>query len=298
MLKTAIATLLSSLVLSGAPKKQVHCLRIPTDHLKPSFSAQHEIYSDIPIYTDYLSRSNSTTVQLPSVVDYRLSDNVVSPVKDQGACGSCWAFSSAESLEGQLGLNGHAENVSVQNFVDCVQLDAGCGGGWMDDALAYAEAHGVERESQYPYNATTQQCKADTSIATIRPSFYINVAKTDHALRTALVVFGPVSIALDATNNFMDYSKNGSKVFNDDTCDPLSPDHALLLVGYNNNDHYWIVKNSWNTDWGYDGYIYMNNTAPNLCGISSYATVPYIAPRSAVEEKTRVSQHLKAVVEL
>lgn len=235
--------------------------------------------------------------RLPKVVDYRLATSVVTPVKDQGQCGSCWAFSSAESIEGQLGLNGHLANVSAQNFVDCVRLDAGCGGGWMDDALAYAEAHGVETESDYPYHAITQTCQADPARATIRPTAYVNVAKTNHALKVALITFGPLSIALDASGEFMEYSNTSAKVFTDDTCDPEMPDHALLLAGYNDAEGYWIVKNSWNTGWGREGYIYMNNTVSNMCGIASYATVPYIAPANAAEEKARVCAHLAAVPE-
>ena len=231
---------------------------------------------------------------LPSIVDYRLAPKVISPVKDQGTCGSCWAFSSAESLEGQLGLNGHRTNVSAQNFVDCVTADAGCGGGWMDDALAYAEKVGVERAKDYPYTGVSQSCQANATEATIKPTAYIGVYPSDDDLRHALVTVGPVSIALDATDNFMNYS-SGDYIFNDDTCDPTMPDHALLLVGYNDIAGYWIVKNSWNTDWGRDGYIYINNTIPNICGISSFATVPYIAPKTTEEEEHRLQSHIDSV---
>jgi len=234
-------------------------------------------------------------IALPSIVDYRLSSKVVSPVKDQGACGSCWAFSAAESIEGQLGLNGHRINVSTQNFVDCVSADAGCGGGWMDDALAYAEKSGVEPDSKYPYQGVGQSCQANKSDATIKPLAYFEVATTDDGLRHALVTVGPVSIALDATDNFMSYNSS-SYIFNDDTCDATMPDHALLLVGYNDVAGYWIVKNSWNTDWGRDGYIYINNTLPNICGISGFATVPYIAPRTTKEVEHRTQAHIDSRV--
>ena len=166
----------------------------------------------------------------------------------------CWAFSAAEALEGQLGLNG-APGVSARQLVDCVKLDFGCNGGWMDDALAYAEKHGVQNDTTYPYNATTQPCAADPSDATVRPTFYVEVPKSDVALREALVLFGPVSIALDATMAFQSYAGG---VLTDDTCDPTTPDHALLLVGYNSVDGYWVIKNSWGPAWGRDGYVYMN----------------------------------------
>lgn len=298
LLKASFVTALSS-----SPEmvgNRANCLTVPKHPLVPTPVSEYPDSSISRMYETIginIHDEHTATNALPAVIDYRLADGVVTPVKDQGGCGSCWAFSSAESIEGQLGLNGHTTNVSAQNFVDCVKLDYGCGGGWMDDALAYAEFHGVESEANYPYNGTTQSCQADASKATIRPTAYVNVAKNDHALKAALLTFGPVSIALDATSAFMDYAPTNAtnEVFTDDTCDPTMPDHALLLVGYNDNIGYWIVKNSWNTGWGLDGYIYINNTVPNQCGISSYATVPYIAPKSMEEERQRVCAHLTAV---
>ena len=200
--------------------------------------------------------------RVPQVVDYRRAAGVVSPVKDQQMCGSCWAFSAAEALEGQLGLNGAPENVSAQQLVDCVKLDFGCNGGWMDDALAYATAP---------------------------------TPKSDVALREALVLFGPVSIALDATMAFQSYAGG---VLTDDTCDPTTPDHALLLVGYNSVDGYWVVKNSWGPAWGRDGYVYMNSTIIDACGISSFAVVPYTRAPTAARRRERLRLHAEAVVAL
>lgn len=270
------------------------CLRVPDD-LCARRAALPQLLDVETIFSKCL-QANNLGDYLPSVVDYRLARGVVSPVKDQGQCGSCWAFSSAESLEGQLGLNGHLTNVSTQNFVDCVSQDYGCSGGWMDDALAYAEKVGVESEKKYPYVAVSQDCQANVSDATIRPTVYVNIPKSDDALRWALLTFGPVSIALDATDNFQSYSSS-DYIFNDDTCDASMPDHALLLTGYNDEEHYWIVKNSWNTDWGRNGYIYINNTLPNVCGISSYAVAPYIAPVNVQEEQHRLMVHVQSIQE-
>lgn len=268
------------------------CLQVPSDlHTRREAMTQ---MNDVETFFLKCLKDNHLDNYLPSVVDYRLADGVVSPVKDQGQCGSCWAFSSAESLEGQVGLNGNLINVSTQNFVDCVSQDYGCGGGWMDDALAYAEKTGVESDKDYPYVAVSQNCEANASRAIIHPLAYVNVPKSDDALRWALLTFGPVSIALDATDNFQSYTSN-DYIFNDDTCNALMPDHALLLTGYNNDENYWIVKNSWNTDWGRDGYIYINSTVPNMCGISSYAVVPYIAPQNEEEERNRLIAHIQSI---
>lgn len=291
-------TTLFSLIatVNAVHDRSISCLTVPTnvEAHRANLNMQR-LENTYTTMTDCLLNSDLTEY-LPSVIDYRHASNVVSPVKDQGQCGSCWAFSSAESLEGQLGLNGHRVNVSTQNFVDCVSLDYGCGGGWMDDALAYAEKTGVETDRDYPYTAVSQGCQANVSQATIRPTDYIDIPASDDALRRALLVVGPVSIALDATDNFQAYNAS-DYIFNDDTCDPTTPDHALLLVGYNDIEKYWIVKNSWNTDWGLDGYIYINNTLPNMCGISSYAVVPYIEPQTVEEEKHRLVAHLQSIQE-
>ena len=288
---------LATLTNAHAPKDFHSCLRVPHDLRAHRESLHMTPLEDARTVMSECLKNSDLDDYLPSVIDYRVADKVVSPVKDQGQCGSCWAFSSAESIEGQLGLNGHRINVSTQNFVDCVSLDYGCGGGWMDDALAYAEKTGVETDHDYPYTATSSQdCQANASQATIRPTVYVDIPPNDDALRRALLVLGPVSIALDATYNFQMYNAS-DYIFNDDTCDPTTPDHALLLVGYNDIQKYWIVKNSWNTDWGRDGYIYINNTKPNMCGISSYAVAPYIEPKTVNEEQHRLFAHMHSIQE-
>lgn len=294
-LKTSLASLVA-LATARAPEDFHSCLHVPSDLQAHRANLNWMIWDEVSTPMSRCLLNSDMEDYVPDVVDYRVAERVVSPVKDQGQCGSCWAFSSAESIEGQLGLNGHRINVSTQNFVDCVSLDYGCEGGWMDDALAYAEKTGVETDHDYPYKAVAQGCQANTSQATIRPSAYVDIPASDDALRRALLVMGPVSIALDATDNFQSYTAS-DYIFNDDTCDASMPDHALLLVGYNNIEKYWIVKNSWNTDWGLDGYIYINSSTPNMCGISSYAVVPYIEPTSAEEEKDRLIGHMHSIQE-
>lgn len=258
-----VSLVLSSILLAVSRSP---CLRVPTD---PAMSYSGLKYPNVNLRQD----------PYPKIVDFRLSGSAVSPVKDQGACGSCWAFSAAESLESQYRLNGDILNVSAQNFVDCATLDDGCGGGWMDDALAYAEKHGVETDKDYPYSGTTQNCSASQARDRIKPSFYYELPKSDDALRHALVTIGPVSIAIDATDEFEAYGPD-DYILTDDSCDPSIPNHALLLVGYNDVEHYWIIKNSWNTSWGREGYVYLNNTKKDVCGITGYATVPFVKPRT------------------
>ena len=152
----------------------------------------------------------------------------------------------------------------------------------MDDAFAYAEKNGVESELSYPYTGTQQDCVAIVSKEIIRPNGYFEVSKTDSLLRRALVEVGPVSIAIDATEAFEAYGPQ-DYILTDNTCAKSSPDHALLLVGYNDLENYWIIKNSWGPEWGRQGYVYLNSTQANICGISEYATVPFVKPTSAEE---------------
>ena len=131
---------------------------------------------------------------LPSLIDYRVADKVV--VSCEGPqCGSCWAFSSAEPIEG-IATNGHRINVSTQNFVDCVSLDYGCEGGGWTSALAYAEKTGAKPTTTTPTRPPLPKTVRSTSQATIRPTVYVDIPPNDDALRRALLVLGPVSIAL------------------------------------------------------------------------------------------------------
>lgn len=279
MLRFVLAAV-SLVTTSQSNVKRPACLVVPHSRHKESSSGNKQLH--LPVLD-----------VLPDVIDYRLSGGAVTPVKDQGACGSCWAFSAAEALEGQLGMNGHETNVSAQNFVDCVSLDYGCGGGWMNDAFAYAEENGVEKNSAYPYTGVAASCAENTSQPLLYPTAYVKVNKSNHGLRTALVTFGPLSIALDATTNFMQY--DGKGVLTDDTCDGTTPNHALLLVGYNNIEGYWVIKNSWGAEWGRQGYVYMNNSQENACGVAAYATAAYVAPGNPAEAKARIRAHLQAV---
>jgi C1A family cysteine protease len=249
-----------------------------------------------------------TAAGIPHALDYRLSAGVVSPVKDQAACGSCWAFSATEAMEGQMGLTGNPLVLAPQTFVDCVRADDGCSGGWPDDALAYAEERGVAKESDYAYNANqTGFCRitptdpADAVPVSARADVFYEVRAngSDERLRAALWQYGPLSVAIDASSMFEAYAGG---VLNDTECQADSPNHAVLLVGYGSNqtDHrgdYWIVKNSWGARWGEDGYIRLSSSTENACGIGMYATVPSLDARFTEEEEPsmRHMRHFAAV---
>lgn len=216
--------------------------------------------------------------ELPDEMDWR-TKGYVTPIKNQGQCGSCWAFSSTGSMEGQhFRRTGKLVSLSEQNLIDCTEKygNAGCNGGWMDNAFKYVKENGgIDQESFYPYEAHDDWCgyRADVSGATVTGWF--DVAKGDEvALKAAVGSQGPVSIAIDATSQqFMLYE---SGIFDNPTCSNVTTDHAVLAVGYGTQkgQDYWLVKNSWGTSWGLDGYIMMTRNKNNQCAIATYASYP------------------------
>jgi len=221
--------------------------------------------------------------KLPSELDWR-AEGAVTDVKDQGACGSCWSFSTTGAIEGANFIKtGNLVPLSEQMFVDCDPVDLGCNGGLMDNAFQWEEDNGgLCSEDDYPYQAIQDVCKKDT--CSIVPGSRIENftdVKPDsvYALKTT-VVQQPVAIAIEAdTVAFQLYS---SGVFNDMTCG-VQLDHAVLLVGYGTDEvdgAYWIVKNSWSEAWGDEGYIKIAMKADNdegICGILSLPSFPVLA---------------------
>jgi len=212
-------------------------------------------------------------------LDWRIR-GVVSPVKDQGQCGSCWAFSTVVTLEGSYALkHNNLTTFSEQQLVDCstVSGNFGCNGGWPFWTYTYLLNNNVsvDTESQYPYVATDQTCNASQSNYSLYG--YLNVtsgSEDDLALKLNLA---PVSVCIDAGSLEFQLYKSG--VYVDTTCHNgmYDLDHCVGLVGYSSDptsgQQYWIVKNSWSTTWGDNGYIYMARNMSNMCGIATAATL-------------------------
>jgi len=217
----------------------------------------------------------------PATFDWR-EHNAVTPVKDQGQCGSCWAFSATEAIESAWILKGHATPSTVdlapQQIVDCDSIDGveGCNGGETESAYDYIiQAGGQEPEKDYPYTGVNGKCKFIAADVDAKISTYTSISKDETTLPTNLATIGPLSICLDAAH-WQDYQ---SGVLTALECCPLlgkcSMDHCVQLVGYNSTaaTPYWIVRNSWNTDWGVNGYIWLEMNK-NTCGLANDVTWP------------------------
>merc|ERR1719158_448694 len=211
-------------------------------------------------------------------VDWTTNTNpaVVTPVKNQGQCGSCWAFSTTGGIEGQNALvNKKLSSFSEQQLVDCSQKEGnqGCNGGLMDDGFTYVEENGLCFESAYPYEGKDGTCQSSSCTKEVTVTAFTDVTKGDtDGLMSACSNKGPISIAVDANFWWQMYSQG---IFNHN-CNPDSLDHGVLLVGYD-KDSYWKVKNSWGTTWGEAGYIRLKGTSDNECGLANSASYPTVA---------------------
>ncbi len=188
---------------------------------------------------------------LPSSFDWR-TQGKVTPVKNQGSCGSCWAFGTMGSYEAAIMVGGGPEeNLSEQYLLDCNSHGYSCSGGWwvFDDMY-----NGVPKESCYPYVAYKQSCQSGcTKYYPMDSWYYVGSSSgvpTSSAIKQAIYDHGPVAAAVYASSAIQNYTGG---IFNN--CQSGTVNHAIVLVGWDDGGGYWIMKNSWGTGWGESGYM-------------------------------------------
>ncbi|GMN50125.1 hypothetical protein TIFTF001_019279 [Ficus carica] len=238
--------------------------------LKPEFTRRRSASSENFSYRD--------VVDVPKSVDWR-KKGAVTPVKNQGSCGSCWAFSTVAAVEGiNKIVAGNLTSLSEQELIDCDRsFNNGCNGGLMDYAFEYIMSNGgLHKEEDYPYlmeEGTCEEKKEETQVVTI--SGYQDVPTNDEQSLIKALAHQPLSVAIEASDRDFQFYSGG--VFSGRCGTEL--DHGVTAVGYGSSkgSDYIIVKNSWGPKWGERGYIRMqSNTGKpeGLCGINKMASYP------------------------
>jgi cathepsin L len=214
-------------------------------------------------------------------LDWR-TKGAVTPIKDQGQCGSCWSFSATGSIEGAVFLKtSQLISLSEQQLMDCSvpEGDQSCEGGLMDDAFQFVlDNKGICAEADYPYVAKDEACKKTCkTVSTITSFVDVPTDPTNPKNETALmaaVMIGPVSIAIEADQPVFQLYTGG--VITSTACG-TNLDHGVLIVGFgtdaSTNVDYWLVKNSWGNKWGESGYVRLARNQ-NECGLNSMSSYP------------------------
>jgi len=284
--------------------EEVHRMKVYSDnkayvekHMKEHAEGKHTFTVELNKFADLTTEEWSATykglimgstephkMQEPSgkpqvdALDWR-DYGMVTAVKDQGQCGSCWAFSSTGAIEGAWGRSHTYQDIislSEQQLVDCTRQspygNQGCNGGWMDAAFHYVKDHGgIASEASYPYETRDNNCRDAyySSVSTV--TGWTDVIKGNEASLQDGLNWGPVAVAIDASKQSFQLYSGG--IYNEPACSSTQLDHGVLVVGF--GPGYWIVKNSWGPNWGLQGYIQMTKDYYNQCGIATSASYPW-----------------------
>lgn len=199
----------------------------------------------------------------------------------QEKCGACWAFASAAAVEGQhFRKTGRLIPLSPQNLLDCVDPNERnkCGGGSLHRAFEYIKKNGIDTDKSYPYKAVGGSCKFKRRSVGATIQDYEDVAEgNENKLKEAIATIGPITVAVDSSHSSFEFYSSG--IYYEPKCSSKNLDHAVLAVGYGtdqNGQDYYIIKNSWGTDWGENGYMRLARNRHNHCGVATDAIYPVV----------------------
>ncbi|XP_015794389.1 cathepsin L1 [Tetranychus urticae] len=219
------------------------------------------------------------TFQLPASIDWR-TKGIVTEVKDQAFCESCWAFSAIASIESaNAQKTGKLVELSEENLIECSwgYHNKGCSGGLMDSAFQYViDNKGVATESSYPYTSAagdSGKCKYSASKRGASISSYVDIPQGNENALLQAVAQRVVSVAVDAS----ELQHYDSGILKSTKCSPQGIDHGVTIVGYgvDNGTPYWLIKNSWGADFGENGYFRLYRGS-NMCGVAEAASYPVV----------------------
>ncbi|XP_046977842.1 cathepsin L-like [Vanessa cardui] len=218
---------------------------------------------------------------VPKMMDWR-KHGAVTDVKDQGKCGSSWAFSTTGSLEAKHFLKtGYLWSLSEQNLIDCSGAygNKGCKGGFVANSFTYIRDNGgINTEETYPYKGVSRLCRYDPDDVGATVVGFVDLPKGDEkTLKQAVATVGPVSVTIDASERAFQFYTTG--VYYEKKCSSKKVNHAMLVVGYGTDDEhddYWLLKNSWGRSWGRLGYMQLARNRDNHCGVATAATYPLV----------------------
>jgi C1A family cysteine protease len=244
------------------------------------FAAQYLTLNSTSVISEDDAHLGELEVQseIANDVDWSTDKSVVNPVKDQGQCGSCWAFSAVGTVESAYAVAaGKLGSYAEQQLVDCDTRSDGCSGGYNQYGISYIGNTGIASESGYPYTATDGSCRSSVSKALAKGAIagYNSVGKNNAALQSAINSV-PVSVTVDADNSWQLYR---SGVLSQ-ACGLFGQiDHAVIAVGYDTSASTFKIRNSWGASWGEGGYVRIANDVSNPYCL--YNTAPFTAKVSA-----------------
>jgi len=198
-------------------------------------------------------------MSVPSSFDWRNNNgNFVTPIRYQGNCGSCWAFATTAALEAQELIKNNTPGINLdlsEQMLVCCSSSGSCNGGYLDLPSNYIRDTGIPSENCCPYTETNKSCNLNTCTSECIDLHTITgwhwVAKSVETLKSELCTYGPLIVSMRVYKDFFSYYRGIYSYVKG----PYRGDHAILLVGYNDAEQYFIVKNSWGLSWGESGYF-------------------------------------------